>query len=39
MDRRINERREWCSDEHMQCALRIYYYYYRLLSYLYLGLR
>jgi hypothetical protein len=37
-DRRINELREWCSDEHMQCEVHISLHN-SALSYLLLGLR
>ncbi|KAF8492538.1 hypothetical protein F5888DRAFT_888921 [Russula emetica] len=37
-DRRVNERREWCSDEHMQYVVPIYHHN-LVLSYLPLGLQ
>ena len=37
-DRRVNELREWCSDQHMQCVVPIYHQS-PVLSYLSLGLQ
>jgi hypothetical protein len=35
-DRRVNEHREWCSDQHMRCAFDLHN---PVLSYLPLGMR